>query len=191
MRIGILALQGAVEPHAEKLRELGAETVEVRRAQHLENLEGIILPGGESTTMLHLLERNELWAPLREFLQKRPGWGVCAGSILMAEKVTHPEQRSLAVLPIEVERNAFGRQIDSFIAPLNPENAMPEQEGVFIRAPRIRALNHKVQVLYRFEGEPVMVEFQHSLASTFHPELSQGTQLHEYFLKKCGALLHG
>lgn len=185
MRIGILSLQGAVEPHAIKLQLLGAETVNVRRAAHLEGLDGIILPGGESTTMLHLLHLNELWEPLLTFTRTRPTWGVCAGSILLAKRVTNPVQESLGVLDIEVERNAYGRQINSFIAPLKAVGDAPEIEGVFIRAPRIRAVFGDTKVLYHYENEPVMVEERHLLASTFHPELSQGTRAHEYFLRKC------
>lgn len=186
MRIGILALQGAVQPHAEKLRELGVEPVEVRLEKDLENIQGIILPGGESTTMLHMLDKNDLFGPLQKFVKARPAWGVCAGTILLAEKVHHPEQRSLAAIDIEVERNAFGRQIDSFISPLasnRPE--WKDLEGVFIRAPRIRHIGPEVKVLLRWENEPVLVETKRTLAGTFHPELSPGHALHRYFLQKC------
>jgi len=179
-------MQGAVEPHAIKLRELGAEPVLVRLEKDLEGLDGIILPGGESSTMVHMLGLNQLFEPLKKFVSKKPSFGVCAGAILLADKVSHPAQTSLQAIAIDVERNAFGRQIDSFIGPL--ESDIPEwqgTEGVFIRAPRIRNLGEGVKVLLRWHDEPVLVESKNVLAGTFHPELSEGHTLHRYFLRKC------
>jgi pyridoxal 5'-phosphate synthase pdxT subunit len=186
VKIGILALQGAVGPHEEKLRAVGAEPVEVRTAEALEGLSGIILPGGESTTMLLLLDRNGLWEPLQRFVRAKPAWGVCAGTILLAREVQHPAQRSLGAIDIAVARNAFGRQKESFIAPLDttPEWKSP-LDGVFIRAPRITALGTGVKALLNYRGEPVMVEQGDRLASTFHPELTDDTSVHRYFLAKC------
>ncbi len=138
LRVGILALQGAVGPHAEKLSALGVTPVEVRTPNELDSLAGIILPGGESTTMIHLLHKNNLWEPLGRFVRERPVLGVCAGLILLAKEVEHPAQDSLGALDVSVARNAFGRQIHSFI---DTQNATPEWkgqtgiEGVFIRAP--------------------------------------------------------
>lgn len=188
MKIGILALQGAVTPHAEKLAELGAEPVEVRTPADLVGLRGIILPGGESSSMIKLLKLNRLWEPLAEFAAHHPTWGVCAGAILLASEVSHPVQESLAKLDIAVSRNAFGRQNESFIDQLEPTNDWLDDEsleGVFIRAPRITKVTGGAKTLLAWRAEPVMVEQGHLMASTFHPELSAGTKIHAYFLKKC------
>jgi 5'-phosphate synthase pdxT subunit len=190
LKVGILALQGAVGPHVEKLKALGAEPVEVRTPRDLDGLAGIILPGGESSTMLHLLRLNGLWEPLKAFVAKKPAWGVCAGAILLAAKVTGPEQESLGAIRVEVARNAYGRQLESFIDPLDPADDFlggRAFEGVFIRAPRFTNVGAGVKVLFRHKGEPVMVEEGNTIASAFHPELTDNTALHSYFLKKLGA----
>ena len=188
LKIGILALQGAVEPHQKKIEKLGATAVEVRRAKDLWGLSGIILPGGESTTMIHLLKLNEVWEPLVEFVSIKPAWGVCAGAILLSKEVTHPAQDSLGALPVTVARNAFGRQAESFITTLEPTDHWKETEpveGVFIRAPRFLAFGANVRPLLSHKDEPVMVEYKKILASSFHPELSEGDAVHKYFLEKC------
>ena len=187
MKVGVLALQGAVEPHKQKLTQLGVVPVEVRTPADLAELAGIILPGGESTAMIHLLKLNRLWGPLREFLTEKPGWGLCAGAILLAKRVTHPAQDSLSLVDIEVARNGFGRQVDSFIDTLAPTPAWRGEkvEGVFIRAPRIQAVEGSAQVLFTWKQEPVMVQQGNLLAATFHPELTDATTLHAYFLELC------
>lgn len=186
MNVGILGLQGAVEPHRRRLIELGADVTIVRRPEHLKNLAAIILPGGESSTMLKLLDRNELFQPLKEFVQTRPVWGLCAGSILLAKTVTHPNQDSLGVMDIRAVRNAYGRQLNSFISDLevvSPLTFSEPIEGVFIRAPKIEVTNpEKVKTILKWENEPVMVQQGHCLAATFHPELSRQGLLHKYFL---------
>ncbi len=194
MKIGILALQGAVGPHREKLQELGVEPVEVRTPEDLKDLAGIILPGGESSAMIHLLKLNSLWEPLSQFVDERPAWGVCAGSILLASEVLHPAQASLKKMHLRATRNAYGRQLDSFIAILEPSEFWPGDkiEGVFIRAPRLEPMRADVQVLFRHNGEPVMIQEGHWLASAFHPELSLSTSVHKYFINLCeGRLNHG
>lgn len=188
MRVGILALQGAVGKHREKFVGLGAEPVEVRRPGDLEGLSGIVLPGGESTTFLHLLKLHELWDPLKAFASARPAWGVCAGAILLARKVTSPSQESLGLFDAWLERNAYGRQNESFIAPLDPEpgEGAPERfEGIFIRAPRIRELGPGARVVYRHRGEPVMAVQGHLWISAFHPELTDSDRIHQGFLDAC------
>lgn len=189
--IGILALQGAVEPHEKKYAELGIPTRRVRVPEDLEGLSGIVLPGGESTTMLHLLERNELWEPLERFLAEKPAFGVCAGAILLARDVEGPSQRSFGVVDLVVLRNAYGRQVDSFIDTVVPApeagTAAPEpQEGVFIRAPRFERWGGTATPLYRCRGEVVAVKDGHAIAASFHPELSAGTAMHRYFAEMCG-----
>jgi 5'-phosphate synthase pdxT subunit len=188
MRIGILALQGAVEPHRAKLRVLGVDSGPVRHAADLDGYAGLILPGGESTTMLKLIHDYALRAPLEAYAARRPVWGVCAGSILMAERVENPTQESFALLPIAVRRNAYGRQNESFIAQLTlrlPGQAPAGQEAVFIRAPQIVAVGAGVTVLAEYAGLPVAVQHGRHLASTFHPELSAGERLHRHFLSLC------
>lgn len=194
VKIGILALQGAVQPHADKLKVLGTDPVEVRNENDLKDIKGIVLPGGESTTMLHLLKLNQLFEPLAKFVRTHPTFGFCAGLILLADKVTSPSQVSLGGLPVEVARNAYGRQIDSFVTSLEPTEFFGETngepvEGVFIRAPKILSRRADVRVLlnYRSEhgSEPVLVEHENILGASFHPELSHSTAVHHYFINKC------
>lgn len=191
MRIGILALQGAVQPHREKLQALGVQAVLVRSAAELAPCAGLVFPGGESTTMLNLIAHYQLKQPLLAFAKEKPVWGVCAGSILMAEKVENPPQESFGLLPITVRRNAYGRQNESFIATIRAslngdggEDA-PTTEAVFIRAPRIVGQSAEVRVLAEHEGHPVAVRYGRHMATTFHPELSAESPYHRYFLNLC------
>lgn len=192
MKVGILALQGAVQPHEEKLKKLGVEPVRVLYPEQLKDINGIILPGGESTTMIHLLKLNELWSPLKEFVKSEATWGICAGSILLANRVTNPSQESLEALDITVERNAYGRQNESFVDSLVPTEVWNNfaktstpVEGVFIRAPKIKTMGTGVRVVFSHNNDSVMVQKDKCLASTFHPELTQSTLIHEYFLSFC------
>ncbi|MEZ4751637.1 MAG: pyridoxal 5'-phosphate synthase glutaminase subunit PdxT [Bdellovibrionota bacterium] len=188
-RIGILALQGAVVPHVEKLSELGVEPVEVLTPYALRSVDGLIVPGGESTAFLHLIEMNHLWEPLLEFSREKPLWGICAGAILMASEVLHPAQRSLNIFDATVERNAFGRQLQSFVSPLAPLPGWKDEgvEGVFIRAPRIKNVGPKVVPLLSYNDEVVMAREGKHLISTFHPELTESSAVHQYFLGLCGS----
>jgi len=180
--IGVLALQGAYEAHARTLRELGAEPRLIRTPDQLEGLDGLIMPGGESTTMLKFLERNGFFDVLQQFVRTTPTFGTCAGAILLATDVENPPQRSLGVLPMTVERNAYGRQIDSTI--LETETSLPggPLEMVFIRAPRIRSTAPEVETIASRDGFPTLVRSGHLMAATFHPELSQDTRVHQLFL---------
>jgi len=190
MKVGVLALQGDFEAHAKVLRALGVEPKFVRTAEELQELDGLIIPGGESTTMLKLLRSEGLFDPLREFGQRHPIFGTCAGAILLARRVTNPEQESLELMDIDVERNAYGRQVDSrvdqvqLVAPLDPALANGFLEGVFIRAPIIRRVGPGVQILAVYRGDPVLVEDRLHLAATFHPELSAQPLVHRRFLSK-------
>jgi len=182
-RIGVLAIQGDYAAHAEALMESGAEPVEVRNPEQLEDLDGLILPGGESTTMLKFLERRGLFESLKEFAAKRPVFGTCAGAILLARDVRHPKQRSLEALDAAVERNAYGRQIDSTI--LTEPTSLPggPLEMVFIRAPRFVETGSGVEVLAEREGFPVLVRQGNLIAATFHPELSADRRVHRLFVE--------
>ena len=182
LRIGVLALQGAYDVHAAMLRQIGAESVLIRRREQLQGLDGLVIPGGESTTFLKHLERDGFFDALSTFVASTPTFGTCAGCILLAKDVHHPAQKSFAVMDIGVERNAYGRQIDSTI--LASETKIPggPLEMVFIRAPRISRTGEGVEVLAEREGSPVLVRQKHLLAATFHPELSLDTRVHGIFL---------
>ncbi|HEX3660686.1 MAG TPA: pyridoxal 5'-phosphate synthase glutaminase subunit PdxT [Acidobacteriaceae bacterium] len=181
-RIGVLAIQGDYDAHAQALREAGAEPVLVRKPEELAGLDGLIIPGGESTTFLKFLERGGFLASLQEFVRTKPTFGTCAGCILLATEVTHPPQASLGVLDATVERNAYGRQIDSSIQTGTTELPGGPLEMVYIRAPRIVKTGDGVQVLARRDGFPVLVEQGHVMAATFHPELSADRRVHERFV---------
>ena len=188
MPIGILALQGAVEPHHHKLKSIGVETVSVRTAEELLRCQGLIIPGGESTTFLKLINENNLRDPILTFAKRQSVWGVCAGSILMAKEVENPPQESFGLVPIRVRRNAYGRQNESFIAmfDLNLPGASPiRQEGVFIRAPQVVEWEEDVAVMAKHEGRPVALQYRQHLITTFHPELAESPALHQYFLSLC------
>lgn len=181
--VGILALQGDFEAHRKALERAGARVVEVRTAEQMEVCDGLILPGGESTTMLKLLGIENLLEPLREFGARKPLFGTCAGAILLAREVLHTAQASLGLMDIAVERNAYGRQIDSHIAKIDLDQG-GELEAVFIRAPIIRRTGPQARVLARHNGDPVWVEDGLHMATTFHPELTPDPRVHEYFVKK-------
>jgi len=181
--IGVLALQGDFEAHRKALERAGARAVEVRTAAQLEAVDGLVIPGGESTTMLKLLDGERLFEPLRRFGAARPIFGTCAGAILLATRVTHPEQESLGLMDIDVERNAYGRQLDSHVARLDDAEGGP-LEAVFIRAPAIRRAGSGVKVLARYKGDPVLVEQGLHMAATFHPELTSDSRVHRLFAAK-------
>jgi 5'-phosphate synthase pdxT subunit len=183
-KIGVLALQGDFEAHAKALERAGAEPVEVRSAEDLQKIEGLVIPGGESTTMLKLLDQEKLLAPLLDFGRRRPIFGTCAGAILLASDVSNPPQPSLGLMDIGVERNAYGRQLESRIARLQPQGLEGDLEAVFIRAPIIRRVGENVKVLASYQGNPVLVEQGRHLVATFHPELTDDPRIHLMFLQK-------
>ncbi|MGB8030992.1 MAG: pyridoxal 5'-phosphate synthase glutaminase subunit PdxT [Terracidiphilus sp.] len=183
LTIGVLALQGDYEAHARAFKSSGARTVLVRKAEELASLDGLVIPGGESTTMLKFLEKNRFFEALREFASARPVFATCAGCILLAREVLHPKQRSLGVLDATVERNAYGRQIDSTILTLPTEIPGGPLEMVFIRSPRITRVGDEVEVLARRDGFPTLVRQGHLLACTFHPEMTTDTRVQQLFLK--------
>lgn len=193
MRIGILALQGDFAAHGRVVRELGADVQQVRTPRELSLADGLIIPGGESTTMLKLLLEDGLAEPLKEFAKTRPIYGTCAGAILAARSVSSPAQFSFGFIDIEVERNAYGRQVDSSIRQLQPEQEFLDRtaagplEAMFIRAPIIRKIGEGVRVLIRDDATPVLVEQGNMLAGTFHPELTADRRVHRLFLDKVSA----
>ena len=190
MKIGVLAVQGDFEAHGRALARLGAEPVYVRTPEQLSGLSGLIIPGGESTTMLKFLEGEGLFDAVAGFAASRPLLGTCAGAILMARDVSRPAQRSLGLMDIAVERNAYGRQVDSRIVSVSPSPAFAERAGpgpletVFIRAPIIRRTGPEVSVLLEHGNDPILVEQGRHLAATFHPELITDARVHALFLSK-------
>jgi 5'-phosphate synthase pdxT subunit len=190
MQIGVLALQGDFAAHERAVRELGADVRQVRTPSELASVDGLIIPGGESTTMLKLLLEDGLAEPLKDFAKERPIYGTCAGAILAARVVTSPQQFSFGFIDIEIERNAYGRQVDSSIRRLQPEQDFIDRTGagtleaMFIRAPIIRKLGDDVRVLIQDEATPVLVEQGNMLAGTFHPELTSDRRVHRLFLDK-------
>jgi pyridoxal 5'-phosphate synthase pdxT subunit len=184
MRIGLLAIQGDFAAHARALARLGVNTVEIRRKEELDRVDGLIIPGGESTTMLKFINEEDLAGPIREFASTgRPILGTCAGAILLSRQVTNPEQESLGLIDMSVQRNAFGRQIDSFITEVKTVLGHGPLEAVFIRAPRIFRVGAGVSVLASFEEEPVLVREANIVAATFHPELTEDLRAHRLLLE--------
>jgi pyridoxal 5'-phosphate synthase pdxT subunit len=189
-KVGVLSLQGDFAAHGAALERAGAEPVYVRERAQLAQLDGLIIPGGESTTMLKLLRYEGLFDDLVEFGRRKPMFGTCAGAILMAREVSHPSQESLGLMDIAVERNAYGRQIDSRVVEIDTDQNFQQRTGpgkleaVFIRAPIIRRVNGSVKVLVRYEGDPVLIEQGPHLAATFHPELTSDPRVHALFLEK-------
>ena len=181
-RIGVLAIQGDYDAHARALRDVGAEPVLIRKPEELSGIDGLIIPGGESTTFLKFLERDGFLASLRDFVRSKPAFGTCAGCILLADEVTHPPQASLGALNVTVERNAYGRQIDSSIQTTDTKLPGGPLETVYIRAPRIVKTGPQVEVLAERDGFPVLVEQGNILAATFHPELSSDRRVHQHFV---------
>lgn len=184
MKIGILAIQGDFQAHAGMFHKLGVNTVEVRTVADLEGCDGLVLPGGESTTQLQFLQEEGLYGAIREFSGKGGAiFGTCAGAILLATKVKNPAQDSLKLLDMTVLRNGYGRQLGSDVffgtSTLNKDPL----EMVFIRGPIIEKVAPDIRVLAKFEGKPALVEKGHILAATFHPELTADTTVHEHFLE--------
>ncbi len=188
--VGILAIQGDFDAHRQALTGAGARPVLVRSAQQLSQIDGLVLPGGESSTMLKLLKSQELYEPLREFGRSHPIFGTCAGVILLSTNVHNPAQDSLGLMDLTVQRNGYGRQIDSSVARIHPAPAFEERTGpgdleaVFIRAPIIQEAGPGVNVLAQHRGKPVLVEQNGHLGATFHPELSGDPRVHQLFLRQ-------
>ncbi len=185
--IGVLALQGDYEAHARAFSNAGARTLLVRKAEELAGIDGLVIPGGESTTMLKFLEQNGFFDALGKFAATTPCFATCAGCILLAREVLHPKQRSLGVLDVTVERNAYGRQIDSTILTLPTELPGGPLEMVFIRSPRITRVGPEVEVLARRDDFPTLVRQKHLLVATFHPEMTTDSRVQRLFLDMVAA----
>jgi 5'-phosphate synthase pdxT subunit len=186
IRIGILAIQGDFDKHREVIERLGHKAILVRTRQELQDSDGLIIPGGESSTLVHLLNKHDLKNEIIKFSQTKPIYGTCAGLIILANKIINSNIKPLGLLNLTVERNAYGRQIDSFIdnVRLSLQNKNQIIEGVFIRAPKIHAIGERVRPLGWHGQNIVLAEEGMILVSTFHPELSDQVLVHEYFCKK-------
>jgi 5'-phosphate synthase pdxT subunit len=188
MKIGVLALQGDFEEHINMLKKIGVETAEVRLPKHLDGLDGLIMPGGESTTIGKMAVAYDLIKPLQEFGKTHAIWGTCAGAIFLSKDIGR-DQPLLGLMDIKVQRNAFGRQVDSFETDLEIEELLKATgtkhpyHAVFIRAPIIESVSGKAKVLSKLEdGRIVAAQEGHLLATSFHPELTDDTRFHEYFI---------
>ena len=188
--IGVLALQGDFSEHLAVLRRLDAETREVRLSEELKDLDGLIIPGGESTTMARLMDVYDLREPLKQSIRDGMAvWGTCAGLIMLAQKLVEDRPEPLGLMDLEVQRNAYGRQVDSFEADVSiPALGEPDFHTVFIRAPKIQRVGEDVTVLATLPGGGVVAARQeYMLVTAFHPELTQDSRFHQYFLQMAGA----
>jgi 5'-phosphate synthase pdxT subunit len=183
MKIGVLAIQGDYEAHKTRLEELGAEVTLVRKPEQLDAIDGIVIPGGESSTFLNFLAERGFLERLRDFVSTKPTFGTCAGAILLAKLVENPPQQSLDAIDIRIRRNAYGRQIDSSIREAQSKLGDKPLEMVFIRAPKIVDTGKGVEILATSNGDPVLVRQGKIMAATFHPELSEDTRVHQEFVK--------
>ncbi len=182
MKIGVLALQGDFDAHRKRLEELGAEVVLVRKPEQLDEIDALVIPGGESSTFLKLLGEKG-FEKLKQFVRAKPTFGTCAGAILLAKQVENPHQPGLGALDITVRRNAYGRQIDSSIRQGRTTLGGDPLEMVFIRAPKIERVGREVEVLASEGDDPVLVRQGKTMAATFHPELSKDKRVHKAFLE--------
>ena len=186
MKVGVLALQGAFREHRQALERLGAKVIEVRLPEQLKTLNGVVIPGGESTTMAKLMSAYGLDMALKDFYERGGAvWGTCAGAIAIASDIVgYPEQPRLGLMNLSVERNAYGRQVDSFEVDVNVEGLETPFHTIFIRAPRIARVGSEVEVLATFQDEPILVTQERLMATVFHPELSGDDRVHGVFLER-------
>jgi 5'-phosphate synthase pdxT subunit len=186
--VAVLALQGDFEAHRRALSEIGVGSFEARRPSDLAEASGLILPGGESTTLWKFFEAEPWEEAFRAFAARgRPVLGTCAGAIVLAREVSNPRQKGIGLIDVTIERNAYGRQVDSFIAEVACPALGEPMPAVFIRAPRIRDVGPGVEVLARHAGEPVLVRQGHVVAATFHPELTSDRRLHRWLFEGAAA----
>ncbi|MCV3296987.1 MAG: pyridoxal 5'-phosphate synthase glutaminase subunit PdxT [Oenococcus sp.] len=183
VKIGVLALQGAVSEHVKALEKSGAQAVTVKHPAELSGLDGLVLPGGESTTMRRLMDRSGLFEAVKKFAETKAVFGTCAGLILMAKQIEGRKGPHLGLLDIDVKRNAFGSQVDSFQTTLDIKDVAENFDGIFIRAPYIKSVADNVQVLSTYEDHIVACRQGRFLACAFHPELAGDSRFHDYFVK--------
>jgi len=184
MPIGVLALQGSFNLHRKMLSDLNSDSVEIRRPEQLKEVDGLIIPGGESTTLSLLIEEYDFTEPLKTAAGTgMPIWGTCAGAIILGHG-DDISAKGMELIGIKVLRNGYGRQIDSFVAPLKVSGMMGAYSGIFIRAPRLLAVDTGVTILASHKGQAVMAREENIMVTTFHPELTEDNRIHQYFLRE-------
>lgn len=186
MTVGVLALQGDYDAHSHCLQALGVSVELVRQAVQLDNISALVIPGGESSVLLKFLEYDRFWEKLRAFVHHKPCFGTCAGAILLASEVENPQQLCLSAMDISIQRNAYGRQMQSAIHQVGTHLGDDPVEMVFIRAPRITRVGVDVDVLASYQGDPVWLRQGKIMVTTFHPELSKDQRVHAAFLHGIG-----
>jgi 5'-phosphate synthase pdxT subunit len=191
MIVGVIAVQGDFEKHQKVLNTLQIDNIPVRKPSQLAQCDALIIPGGESTTLIKLFKSNRLFKEIQKFAKTKAIMGTCAGLIVLAKQVHNPPLRTLQLMDIEATRNAYGRQIDSFVddVTITLDDESINFEGVFIRAPKIKEIGQGVKAIGYHQKEPVVVENSRILVATFHPELTNDTRIHEYFIKKAENIL--
>ncbi|MBT1248412.1 MULTISPECIES: pyridoxal 5'-phosphate synthase glutaminase subunit PdxT [unclassified Thermosipho (in: thermotogales)] len=183
MKIGVSGIQGDFREHKQMLERLGVEVLIVRKPEDLDEVDGLVIPGGESTTMIKIMRMVNLYEKLRERISNGfPVFGTCAGMILLSKEVVNFKQDSLKVIDIKVERNAYGRQVDSFETEIEIKGFKRPYKAVFIRAPKVVDYGNNVEVLSTYENSPILLRQKNVLVASFHPELTDDTRVHEYFL---------
>ena len=184
MKIGVLSLQGGYEKHIDILERLNIQTSKVKYKKDLLNIDALIIPGGESSALSNLIEKESLYTPLKKFISKYPVYGTCAGLILLSKSIENNNKvRSFDVLNITLTRNGWGRQINSFSKNISIKIFKNKYKGIFIRAPKISNCGNSIDILSVLNNSPVMIQQNKILGTTFHPELTDDTRIHEYFIK--------
>ena len=187
MEIGVLSLQGDFKNHIDILKELNINAKEVRYSNDFDSLDGLIIPGGESTSISNLIVEQGLYEVIEKFVNTKPVYGTCAGLILLSSRIMDSNNfkkniNLFKVLDIEIERNGWGRQIDSFVQEIKIKSFKKDYKAIFIRAPKIKSLHKSIEVLSEFSDTPVMIKKGYILGTTFHPELTKDIRVHEYFI---------
>ncbi|MCK5281966.1 MAG: pyridoxal 5'-phosphate synthase glutaminase subunit PdxT [Nanoarchaeota archaeon] len=184
MKVGVLALQGDFREHISILKKLKLTPIEVRTKEELDNVKALIIPGGESTTIGKLLKKYQLDKEIKKRYKKgMPIYGTCAGAIVLAKEIIDSDQLNLDLIDVSIERNAYGRQADSFEADISLPNSKKPFHAIFIRAPKIKQIRNGVKILSKHKKEPILARTDNILISTFHPELTEDTRIHEYFIQ--------
>jgi pyridoxal 5'-phosphate synthase pdxT subunit len=188
LQIGVLAIQGGFSKHKNSLRKLDINPLEVKYENQLHDCDGLIIPGGESTTISKLLIKYNLINPIKEFSKRKPIFGTCAGLILMSRNSNDSRVKNLNILDVEIERNGWGRQISSFSQMIKvKQNCDDEIKAIFIRAPKIKNIGSEVEVLSEIKGEPILIKQGIHFGATFHPELTEDTTIHKLFIESIAA----
>jgi 5'-phosphate synthase pdxT subunit len=188
LQVGVLGIQGDIQEHLRIVENLGHRTIWIKNPEQLDSIQALIMPGGESTTMIRLMKVFSLWDRVKNKVHSgMPVFATCAGMVILSESIeNYPHQETMGLLPVRIERNGYGRQVDSFETEIEIPYIENDRQllAVFIRAPRIIGTHGSVDILATYKNDPVLVEYKNILAASFHPELTDDTRIHEYFLRK-------